>query len=195
MAGIGARIEIPALDLASVNKQIEAKSRQVFREATQKWLSAVLVKIPVRSGFLAGAFTPMEKAVGVAGKSTLGKIVTSLRRAFSGSALQKGLRKRAYVKNEYYYGGGGRVLKTPTSGIKFATDASSIFSFVGNRMSFEFEVNITYLDINDRYNTIPSAPWNALPAGNAAFQAYLISNMPKVLELTQYLTTQRIDYN
>lgn len=195
MAGVGLRVEIPALDLESATNKLVSKSKEVFREASQKWLTAVLVKIPVRTGFLAGAFTPMERAIGVAGKSTLGRIVSSLRTAFSGSSLQRGLRKRAYIKNEYYYDGGGKTLKTPTAGIKFATDSSSIFTFIGGKMSVNFEINITYLDINDRYRAIPSAPWNALAAGNSAFQSYLRDNVPRMLDINDYLTTQRITFN
>lgn len=68
--GMYARIDTINFDLSSFSKALAEDCRKMIRMAAQKWLVAVLRRIPVRTGFLAGAFTPLENLVGSVNKAT-----------------------------------------------------------------------------------------------------------------------------
>lgn len=68
--GMYARIDTINFDLSSFSKALAEDCRKMIRLAAQKWLMAVIRRIPVRTGFLAGAFTPLENLVGSVNKQT-----------------------------------------------------------------------------------------------------------------------------
>lgn len=62
--GLYAKIDSISFDTKKFTRALADDCRKLVRQAAQKWLVAVLRRIPVRTGFLAGAFTPLENLVG-----------------------------------------------------------------------------------------------------------------------------------
>jgi hypothetical protein len=76
---------------------------------------------------------------------------------------------------EYYRDGKRRILKTPQAGREFATQPSQIFQQDGFVYTFNFEVLISYYNINDAFSNpkTPGTPWDSFRAGRATFLNYL----------------------
>jgi hypothetical protein len=151
-----------------LDKQARLGAREFAREA--------LKRIPIRTGFVAGSFGTLTDLIGSGAR--FNPIVTFTRKVISAAKNAFGVRKKPEVgangRIEYYYGGGGKTLKSPTSGRSFATPASDIFKWQGDVLVFTFEVDISYLAVNDNFSGhSPTAPWSAFLAGRAAFEDYM----------------------
>ena len=70
MAGFFAKIDTINIDFPKFTKAMERDCKKLLRLGAQRWLITVLGRIPVRTGFLAGAFTPLEDLVGVVQRDT-----------------------------------------------------------------------------------------------------------------------------
>lgn len=131
----------------ALQKYVEAKTRLAAVEFAQ----AALARIPIRTGFVAGAFGALVDLLGP--NARFNPIV-------------------GFITREFYYGSGGKILKTPFSGRKFATKEPDVFKWEGTTFVFNYEVDITYFAINDvTGGHAPTAPWGAFAAAKAAFEA------------------------
>jgi hypothetical protein len=70
MAGLYAKIDAITFNGKEFTKVMADDCRKLIRVAAQKWLMAVMRRIPVRTGFLQGAFTTLENLVGTVNKLT-----------------------------------------------------------------------------------------------------------------------------
>lgn len=82
MARFYLKLDTFNIDFHKFTKAMERDCDKLLKLGAQKWLLAVLSRIPIRTGFLAGAFTPLENLVGVAARDaatgkTTGKIMSS----------------------------------------------------------------------------------------------------------------------
>jgi len=161
---------------------------------------AALSVIPVRTGFLAGAYTnifDLVKKFSQVGEIALGGQL-GLLEGFEGQRGKKVLptvtkkdRQTARIrkslirlkqreiergaKPEYYYP--GKILKTPLSGTQFATPTQDIITTRGTIVTFQWRVDISYYPIQDIHGgNSPTSPWGSLEKGKQAFLAYMRSN-------------------
>lgn len=162
-----------------------AHVREVFIKGMRQFLLAAVPRIPVRTGFARSAFKNLED---VAGKVSVD--------AQSGGYRIRGTRgggSDERASNEYYTGGGGRVLKTTQSGRQFSTQPNDILNITGASLAkgrtayyFKFSVDITYVDILDR------SVWGAFRYGRQAMEAYIKNNIGKGLpSIGKFLTRTR----
>lgn len=100
---------------------------------------------------------------------------TSATRHLTREVIRNGKRIKVRIGNDFYTGGGGKVLKTPRSGAEFATQPENVFKIVGKVFTFNYSVDIDYFTIQDVKNIGRSrfAPWKAFEAGDKAFTDYL----------------------
>jgi hypothetical protein len=96
LAGFSAKVDKLVFDTSRFTRSMAEECRKSVREAAQKWLIACLRRIPVRTGFLAGAFTPLENLVGTVNKRT-GVI------SLSSNKLITRERKLAHYQKELVY--------------------------------------------------------------------------------------------
>lgn len=129
----------------------------LMRLAAGEFAKAALARIPVRTGFVAGAFGSLEDLLGT--KARLNPIVST-------------------VREFYYPPGGTKILKTPESGRAFATQGHDIFKREGTTLTFSYDIDITYFKINEASaGFAPTAPWQAFTAGEKAFVDYIEKNL------------------
>lgn len=100
------KIDTFNIDFHKFTKAMERDCDRLLKLGAQKWLLAVLARIPIRTGFLAGAFTPLEDLVGVVGRDTAtgkttGKILNSRNPLLTNEKkLQLLKKKKAKIEEE-----------------------------------------------------------------------------------------------
>lgn len=154
---------------------LKAAIEQEAKVAGKAFAEAALANIPVRTGFVAGSFGPLVQLVGATAR--FNPIIATVSNTLEAH--------RNPLNPEYYYGGGGKILKTPTSGEQFATQPDEIFKWTDTTFTFKFDIDITYFKINDLVSGFaPSAPWGAFEAGTQAYIHTLVeglkTNLPKI---------------
>jgi len=168
-------------DADAYKNAILAKMKQIMREAAAKFAAAALRRIPVRTGFVAGAFANLANIMGK--DAAFHPPTLAIRRQINRSLAQ-----------EYYYSSGGKTLKSPESGQKFATQPSEIIRREGNIFRFRFRVDISYFQIQDTGSgNSPTAPWGAFEAGRDAFLRYMREQgLVQFPELSKFIKKRRI---
>lgn len=156
-------------DTEGYNKALRDNIEKQAKLAARKFATVALARIPVRTGFVSGAFSTLTDLVG--GGARLNPVIAFTRRVLS--AARNFLSGQRSAGEYYYPPGGGRVLKSAVSGRQFATPTKDIFSWQGDTFTFKYAIDITYFRVNDATNTIPSAPWGAFVAAEAAFEAHM----------------------
>lgn len=180
-----ATINTLKLDGVKFTAAIIAHIQEQMKYAGREFAKTAIRRIPIRTGFLAGAFANLEELLGE--QARLNPVITYIRSVRRGQA-KAGNR---FDQAEYYYQpGGGRIRKSPSAGRGFSTPPDKIFSIEGNKIFFRFNVDITYFRINDNFaGRSPTAPWGAFEAGREAFLEYMrnnaLENFPKI---TDFLT-------
>ncbi len=157
---------------AAMKKYLDAQARLAAKEFAKE----ALRRIPIRTGFVAGSFGTLTDLLGSGAR--FNPIVAFTRKVLNAAGKLFGQKKKPEVgangQIEYYYGGGGKTLKTPTSGRRFASSSDSIFKWEGDILIFRYEVDIDYFAVNDNVaGHSPTAPWSAFIAGQAAFEDYM----------------------
>lgn len=168
--GLSTTIELPRIDMNKFEQEFQTSFRQLMELAARAFLLQTVIRIPVRTGFLRGAFTPLENLVGAVQAQGPNRPPQVRRNR------RPGARERVLLR-EYYYYGGQKLLKTTRSGIQFATPEEQIFQLPkvtrtgSTNFVFKFNVDISYFGPNDtkRMRTVPSTPWNSYKEGIAAF--------------------------
>lgn len=241
MPGFLLTANVYTLDIKDFDKVKEAFMVSEMQKGVRAFLKACLARIPVRTGFLRGAFRQIinEFKVGGSGADLNETLATLFSAAAEGSeksgtlfrereahhdrklsaagkqarenALKKQIaahakasrvrenkklqaqgksKNRSRIAGEYYYDGKRKILKTPTSGIPYATKPSEVLSFSDNSAKFFLDVSISYYRINDFYSRIKGAPWGSMDAGAAAMISSLeksVNRFPKISEImTQF---------
>lgn len=217
MAGFSMRAEISYLDPKDLDTVINAFVRAEMIRAIRVFLRTCISRIPVRTGFLRGAFSNIAREFDFkdAGSipSVLDTLFSSVKDVRSPATFQETsniqqqarqtrLRFKNSLRNlvnispggsihggagrqEYYRDGLKKVLKTPTSGIPYATDPAQVLRVSGGKAEFNLTINIRYYDVNDFTSRIRGAPWRSLDAGAAAMVNYLESAANRFPDLTK----------
>lgn len=147
-------------DAEAYNKALRVYVEKQSRLAAVEFAKAALARIPIRTGFVAGAFGTLLELLG------------------SNASFNPIVRATIARSPEYYYPGfGGRIEKTPVSGRQFSTPAQEIFKWQGDNFVFTYDIDISYFRINDLSGGFsPTAPWRAFEAGQVAFEQFLSKN-------------------
>lgn len=176
-------VSLPQLDRDRFLGDLKTAVYDAVVKAARKFLLAALPKIPVFTGFAAGALGNLEDVVG---RVQNGRIRGTLKAVKKGKALQS--------KNYYYYPpGGSRVLRDTVSGRKFATKPKDIISqgrltkaTTNARMVFKFGVDISY------FNYLDENKWHAFAAGRAAFDAELKLQLQRLPQIGKYFIRREV---
>lgn len=168
---ISAEMEFELFDSKKYLKALIKKIESEMRIAAGEFAKAALLKIPIRTGFVAGSFGTLQDLVGREAK--FNPIISFVRKITG--LFTKAPRTIGNGLTEYYYPpGGGKVLKTPKSGRQFATQEADILKRINNRIVFQYEVDITYFNLQDQFpGPSPTAPWQAFEDGELAFLTYM----------------------
>ncbi len=162
------------IDVTAYNRALRAAIEQQMKLAGREFAKAAIVRIPIRSGFAAGAF------------GTLADLVGDVEARFN-PGIQ--------AQREYYYGSGSKILKTPANGRLFATPAEQVFKWIGETFVFTYDININYFRSQDvSSGPSPSAPWQAFRAGELAFNNYMetigVTKLPKISDYVREKVTR-----
>jgi hypothetical protein len=167
------------IDAVAYMEAARAIIKKEALKATSEFANAALSRIPIRTGFVSGAFGTLSDLIGA--NARFNPIVAAVRKTLS--LFRKSKNVSANGLNEYYYGAGNKILKTQTSGRQFATQTNNILKWEGDTLVFTYEVDITYFALNDTVGGhSPTAPWGAFVAGQKAFEDYMeeqgLANLP-----------------
>jgi hypothetical protein len=165
------RVEKEEFDKEGWLKALKGAIEQTAQDATNAFAQAALSRIPVHTGFVAGAIYSLAALLD---NPQFNPIVTNA------------------LKPEFYYP--SKTPKNPQTGAAFTSPASAdIFRWVGKNYIFNFNVDISYFAIQDTgTGNSPSAPWGAFEAGQVAyintFEAGLEDRLPKIEEFLRKTT-------
>lgn len=198
------------LDKGRYSKTFKDAVEKQMRAAARAFLMVALASVPIRTGFVRGAFKNLELAsgtnVGNEGQRTIrdSKVHTFLkmgalfrRMPFKKTGNVFTLSRRTLSEGgatgpfEYYRDGKRRILKTIQSGREFATNPMYIFNFDNFVFTFDFEILINYFNINDPGSNpkTPSSPWKSMERGRAFFLNYMINEgLKRLPQVGQFIT-------
>jgi hypothetical protein len=180
---ISATITTYEFDSNAYNQALKDYLNKEIRLAAREFASTALSRIPIRTGFVAGAFAPLTELVG--GGARLNPVVSftrNLLRAAGRFIANESFAKRA--RPEYYRYSGGKIIKNSSTGRVFATPQQEIFKDTGGIISFNFQIDISYFRVNDTTaGHAPTAPWGAFTAGQEAFLAYINNQTLKAIPI------------
>lgn len=165
---------IPDLNIEAFNAAVDKFGVQQMKLAAAEFARAALQHIPVRTGFVAGAFAPLLELTQQQARfnpaiSFLRTIVNRARNLF----------RPKQTFSEYYYYSGGKIGKSRETGRQFATPANEIITIENDKILFNYEIDISYFDINEQNpGRSPTAPWRSFEAGMEAMSNYLINVAP-----------------
>jgi len=157
--------EILSIDSDRYMSALRAFMLSQMKEAAKRFASTALRRIPIRTGFVAGAFQPLQQLLGETARlNPIVGFISKVIRSVTGSSSKRNIPRF----REYYTGSGSRILKSPETGAQFGTPAGQIFRIEGNTVIFNFDVDITYFRISDiGPSRSPTAPWKAFVSGIA----------------------------
>lgn len=210
------------LDKGRYSAKLNDDIKQQMRMAARAFLNVAVRSIPVRTGFVRGAFRNLAEAAGINQASW---VVSDYNRSPAKMYLfiMKTLRSTSFINDakmkksgmysftrksltqagvqmpiEYYRDGKRRILKTPQSGREFATKRENIIAMDRWVYTFNFEVMISYLNINDVFANprTPSAPWGAFKAARATFLNYIQSvALNKLPSISSFIVESAVSVN
>jgi hypothetical protein len=161
--------------------ELQRGLRQLMRQTANLYYKALIFRLPVDTGFLAGSFAPIAKAAGFSPTS----IVPD----------PKGQRR-----NIYTHFGNRRTPKNPSTGTEYVTSEDQILTEITDgetrlRLIFYFNNEIRYYPINDLYKGFSIGKGFTAQATRAAI-AFLEANIDKVLPaaISKSILQQLISY-
>lgn len=186
-------------DSLKINKQkftVKLKEHlQVhIRLAAREFLKAAIPKIPVWTGFSAGSLGHLAS---FAGYTYSVNPITTGGRSFTFSRRGSRFRSQTLKQRHYYYHpGGGKVLKTPTAGGRFATPTTAIVKISNNQITFNYNVTISYFNVSDiRKSISPRSPWRSFEAGRKSFFDHLLKVTTKTMpNPMQFIEKETLSY-
>jgi hypothetical protein len=144
----------PTIDDATLQLVVQKWLTEEARRAVAEFLKAALPLVPVRTGFLSGSMAGLTRYFGTPQPDQLSAKVVSL---FRGGT----------AKREYYYPRhGGKILKTPYSGLGLVTRPESVAQVGEDRIAIELAVDIDYYEVNESH-------WHSIEKGTQALLASL----------------------
>jgi len=172
-----ATVTILGLDVENMTKATNEAVLTRSRVASRAFLRAAIPLVPVQTGMARGSFLNLGRllkvAVPIASLPYTERQVTSQRRTNRGRKW-KGGRWRSLVKWYYPPGGGPRIRKTPESGARLSTNASSpddLFDLNSNKIKFTFQTKVYHFTLAEFHNLGNTGPWFALQRGRDAWFA------------------------
>jgi hypothetical protein len=187
------------LNRSSYTATLDTAIKRQIRQAARAFFKVASESVPVRTGFARGAFTNILEAIGGSGAGGSNPAATFINAVAlisqSRFTTGRGRNRRYNAPTEYYTGSGGRVLKTPDSGKQFATDPTDIFEASEGYYSFNFNIAITYFDINDFHANprTPSSPWQAFQRGTEAYKEYMeTEGLRKLPKVQDFIVTETV---
>lgn len=170
MLGIVLKADLKTANKADLIKFINGFMKREMIKAVKEFLKIALNKIPKRTGFLRGSFTNIVKRFNVPGTG-----------AGTGGYWDK--------REWYYPGKGTKILKTPITGIKYATDPNDVLTSTQTSIRLRLGSDINYYEPNDQGTRVPSPPWLSLQSGSEAMILYLQSAFKRFPSITKVLGT------
>lgn len=169
------------IDFDNYVGELQRGLRRLMRQTANLYYKALIFRLPVDTGFLAGSFAPIPRAAGFSPQT----IVPD----------PKGQRR-----NIYTHFGNRRTLKNPTSGLEYVTKEDEILTEITDgrtrlRLIFYFNNEIRYYPINDLYKGFSIGKGFTAQATRAAL-AFLEANIDKVLPaaINRSIRQQLISY-
>jgi hypothetical protein len=154
-----------------VQRWLQAEAKR----AIQEFLKAALPLIPVRTGFLSGSMAGLTRYFGAPQSEQLSTKVISI---FRGGT----------AKREYYYPrSGGRILKTPYSGLGLVTRPEQVARVGADHIAIEMEVDIDYYAVNETH-------WHSIEKGTQALLASLESATDRFPRLDTIVSQVSVSY-
>lgn len=151
-------------------KAFDSKAEVLMKKAAAAWLRAVIVRVPVWTGFARGS---LKFADGPRG---------NLSRFLQVAVPITGRRK---TPKWYYHPGRGKVEKTPENAGRFA---HYTFSTSRHVYTFTFTSTVVHYLIEEFFGQVsPTAPWLSMEAGRQAWLEYFdahILDLPKLKDFT-----------
>jgi len=146
----------------------------VMRNAAREFAKAVLIRVPVQTGFARGSLLNLADAIGLSASSS----PESFRRKLDKRRM-KVYNVPLNGKVSYYTDSGGKVPKTPENARQFSTAPDKVFTQEDGVFIFNYAASILYYVINDASANpyTPSSPWLSFAAGHMAFINYLHENL------------------
>lgn len=148
------------------------------RNAAREFARTVASIVPIRTGFARGALRNLNTAIGISSVSDAASFIAREKR--------KSGKERNPSIVEYYYGHGGKVLKTPENARNYSTPPAKVFSIENGILYFNYNVTILYYVVNEHIakDGVRNAPWKSFERGREAFVSYLkdvgIKRLPAV---------------
>lgn len=153
-------------DTGGFTKAFDEKAARLVRMAARAWLRALILQIPVWTGFALGS---VKFAKGSGGN--LGKYLN----------VAIPISPRSRRPRFYYHRGGRRTPKTPE---RAGTYSEYNFPSGQWRYRFSFRSDVIHFILNEFYASVsPSSPWLSMNAGRRAFLDYMkehVKDLPKV---------------
>ena len=143
------RVSFPRLDVESYTEAMEEVVRTQMRQAAREWLRAVIPRVPVWTGTSRGTLQPLGRFLKVAVP-------------VAPVAVRPGM---------------GPGVGAAKSHFSFP-EREHRFYFQWNASVFHFVRNEFYQAPNPPFRLRHPTPWNAIVAGNAAFERYVRDVMP-----------------
>lgn len=182
MLRIQVRATAAKVDRPRFTKEMQTYVTTHMKRGMKAFVVAAIAKIPVRTGFAAGSLGALAQ---VAGHSYVirpqGLFRRPTRFRVGATRTRPRFREREFKKKEYYHPpSGGRILKTPLSGRKFASQPRGILKVTETKATFDFHVNISYFNLSDiSKSRSPRSPWKSFEAGTLAFKNYIETTATK----------------
>jgi hypothetical protein len=158
-------------------KVLDRQLQVLVRLAAREWLRAVIIKVPVYTGFALGSVKNAEGEKG------------NLARFLNVAVPIVPVNKRLHF---YYHPGRKRIVKNEDTGAYFSKYAFVNFNKV---YRFRFQSDIIYYMINDFFGSDFTGPWNSMDAGKTAFFEYLDANKVRMLpKVSDYLVKINVPF-
>lgn len=158
------------VDKGKFTKAFEIKAESLMKKAAAAWLRAVILEVPVWTGFARGSLKFADGPRGNLSRFLQVAVPTSGRRKFP---------------KWYYHPGRRKIEKKSENAGRFS---HYTFSTTRHIYSFTFTSTVVHFLIEDFFGRVsPSAPWHSGKAGRKAWLDYFdahILDLPKIKDFT-----------
>lgn len=154
-------------DTKRFTKEFEQRAESLMRQAAAEWLRAVILEVPVWTGFAKGSLKFAD--------GPKGNLSRFLRVAVP-------ITGRKSTPRWYYHPGRRKVAKTPENGGRFAN-----YTFTTTRRvyTFTYTSSVIHYLVEEYFGRI-SGPWNSREAGERAWLAYFNANIGNLPSISKY---------
>jgi|SRR5581483_4722467 len=161
----------PAVATLVVKKWLDSEARR----ATQEFLQAALPLIPVRTGFLSGSLAGLTRYFATPQPEQLSARVLTV--------FRRGAQRREY----YYPRTGGKILKTPYSGLGLVTRPEQVAQVQADGFTINLQVDIDYYEVNETH-------WHSIERGTQALLTSLATATERFPGLEPMLTALTLNF-